>query len=158
MTRHPHSLKNTTLHGVFTGMHGIYGHSLLQSPNQQPPRSPVCYADKVFPVFGFGGQRLPNPVSHCFPLGPNPTGECQGVEGILMAYRWGLGGMLGGWCTGESARVGGHPSGIQVGAGENVFWVLYKAEGQGVDSILLAHRWGLGRMLGKQCTRDSAIV
>nr|XP_005169315.1 copine-1 isoform X2 [Danio rerio] len=46
-------------------------------------------SDKLFPAFGFGAQVPPNfQVSHEFPLNFNPNSPyCQGVEGIVNAYR-----------------------------------------------------------------------
>ncbi|XP_072100751.1 copine-1 isoform X1 [Mobula birostris] len=45
--------------------------------------------DKLFPAFGFGAQIPPNwQVSHEFPLNFNPNNPyCQGVQGIIDAYR-----------------------------------------------------------------------
>ncbi|XP_041945072.1 copine-1 isoform X1 [Alosa alosa] len=45
--------------------------------------------DKLFPAFGFGAQVPPNfQVSHEFALNFNPSSPyCQGVEGIVNAYR-----------------------------------------------------------------------
>ncbi|XP_012679621.1 copine-3 isoform X1 [Clupea harengus] len=46
-------------------------------------------SDKLFPAFGFGAQIPPNwQVSHEFPLNFNPTSPyCQGIEGVVEAYR-----------------------------------------------------------------------
>uniref|UniRef100_A0AAY5EH56 C2 domain-containing protein n=1 Tax=Electrophorus electricus TaxID=8005 RepID=A0AAY5EH56_ELEEL len=48
--------------------------------------------DKLFPAFGFGAQVPPNfQVSHEFPLNFNPSSPyCEGVEGIVQAYRTAL--------------------------------------------------------------------
>ncbi|XP_048877684.1 copine-3-like isoform X3 [Brienomyrus brachyistius] len=45
--------------------------------------------DKFFPAFGFGAQVPPNyQVSHEFPLNFNPSSPyCQGIQGIVEAYR-----------------------------------------------------------------------
>ncbi|XP_066528602.1 copine-1 isoform X2 [Hoplias malabaricus] len=45
--------------------------------------------DKLFPAFGFGAQVPPDfKVSHEFPLNFNPTSPyCQGIDGIVQAYR-----------------------------------------------------------------------
>ncbi|GIL72855.1 hypothetical protein Vretimale_4529 [Volvox reticuliferus] len=43
--------------------------------------------DKVFPMFGFGGQHQRNPTNHCFPMGTPPDSTCVGVAGLLQAYR-----------------------------------------------------------------------
>lgn len=45
-------------------------------------------ADKIFPMYGFGGSYQRGPANHCFPMGPNPDGTCHGVSGLLQAYRW----------------------------------------------------------------------
>ncbi|CAM9396399.1 unnamed protein product [Choristocarpus tenellus] len=49
-------------------------------------------ADKLFPVFGFGGCPEPSsPASHCFTLaGNHEQPEVQGVSGVLEAYRQSL--------------------------------------------------------------------
>nr|XP_015220553.1 PREDICTED: copine-1 isoform X3 [Lepisosteus oculatus]XP_015220554.1 PREDICTED: copine-1 isoform X3 [Lepisosteus oculatus]XP_015220555.1 PREDICTED: copine-1 isoform X3 [Lepisosteus oculatus] len=46
-------------------------------------------ADKLFPAFGFGAQVPPNfQVSHEFALNFNPSNPyCQGIQGIVEAYR-----------------------------------------------------------------------
>ncbi|XP_063062950.1 copine-3-like isoform X1 [Engraulis encrasicolus] len=46
-------------------------------------------SDKLFPAFGFGAQIPPNwQVSHEFPLNFNTTSPyCQGIEGVIEAYR-----------------------------------------------------------------------
>ncbi|KAL9657419.1 hypothetical protein ABK040_014406 [Willaertia magna] len=47
--------------------------------------------DKQFPTFGFGGFLPSGQTSHCFALNGNPQQpECNGVEGILQAYRQAL--------------------------------------------------------------------
>ncbi|XP_030632091.1 copine-1 isoform X2 [Chanos chanos] len=48
--------------------------------------------DKFFPAFGFGAQIPPDfKVSHEFPLNFNPSSPyCQGVQGIVEAYRMAL--------------------------------------------------------------------
>ncbi|GLC35830.1 hypothetical protein PLESTM_000370100 [Pleodorina starrii] len=46
--------------------------------------------DKVFPMFGFGGQYQRNPTNHCFPMGAPPDSTCVGVPGLLQAYRHAL--------------------------------------------------------------------
>ena len=48
-------------------------------------------SDKKIPVYGFGGKLPNNVVSHCWPLNGNETDpSCQGVEGMLQAYRLAL--------------------------------------------------------------------
>ena len=44
-------------------------------------------SDRRFPAFGFGGRLGNQPVSHCFPLNGQPDGVCEGIPGILQAYR-----------------------------------------------------------------------
>lgn len=51
-------------------------------------------ADKIFPMYGFGGSYQRGPANHCFPMGPHPDGTCHGVSGLLQAYRW-----AGLWCS-----------------------------------------------------------
>ncbi|GLI68934.1 hypothetical protein VaNZ11_013362 [Volvox africanus] len=46
--------------------------------------------DKVFPMFGFGGQYQRSPTNHCFPMGTLPDSTCIGVTGLLQAYRQAL--------------------------------------------------------------------
>jgi len=44
--------------------------------------------DKRFPAYGFGAKVNDGAVSHCFHLNFNPANpECDGIEGILNAYR-----------------------------------------------------------------------
>ncbi|PNH12071.1 Protein BONZAI 3, partial [Tetrabaena socialis] len=46
--------------------------------------------DKLFPMYGFGGQYQRNPTDHCFPMGAPPESTCAGVNGLLQAYRQAL--------------------------------------------------------------------
>ncbi|KAG2499352.1 hypothetical protein HYH03_002927 [Edaphochlamys debaryana] len=46
--------------------------------------------DKMFPVYGFGGQLGRNPTQHCFNMGSGPESTCAGINGVLAAYRQAL--------------------------------------------------------------------
>lgn len=45
-------------------------------------------SDKMFPVYGFGGQMPDRTTSHCFAInGNNAQPFCAGVHGIAATYR-----------------------------------------------------------------------
>ena len=73
----PSSLHHFTPQGLNQYQRAIYETtSILQNYD----------SDKVFPVYGFGGQ-VGGQVNHCFPLTFNPAQpNVNGVGGIMKAY------------------------------------------------------------------------
>ncbi len=84
----------------------------LIAPTALPSARRQYDHDRVFPTFGFGGTQRHGPVSHCFPLGSGPDGECAGVQGILAAYRRAWGGL---GSPGPLGDCGHPPHGAAVG-------------------------------------------